>query len=113
MIICKNIADIFRALYFLLDHSLYFTRIGIIKSWAPKRLERLAWWSSFFWLLSSVFDVFCCIVVIKDFVEEMNILVRNCEYQKNFIETLEKKNSISKNGTISDEKIPKYYSEEA
>ena len=35
--ILATIADIGGALYFLLDHPLYFTKIGFIKSWSEER----------------------------------------------------------------------------
>ena len=51
MMFLQTLSDLFGFVYLLLDHPMYFVKIGFIKSWTPEYLKKWDWWTDFMWLI--------------------------------------------------------------
>ena len=51
MIFFQTMADIFGILYNLMDHPLYFIKVGFIKSWTPAQISKWDWYTDLMWFI--------------------------------------------------------------
>jgi len=51
MMFFQTLADFFGLLYLLMDHPLYFVKVGLIKNWTKAQLQRWDWCTDLMWFL--------------------------------------------------------------
>lgn len=51
MLFLQTLADFFGLLYIMMDHPLYFVKVGFLKSWSPEFTKKWDFYTDLMWLL--------------------------------------------------------------
>ncbi len=70
MVFTKTLSNILLILYYMLDHPLYFAKIGFYKM-DPAFLSRLDWWADFMWFAGNILDIMGQVVELHNIQREI------------------------------------------
>ena len=57
MMFFQTLADLFGLLYLLMDHPLYFVKVGFVKSWAPEFTKKWDWYTDLMWVIQTAIEI--------------------------------------------------------
>ena len=66
MIFLQTLADFFGAIYLLMDHPLYFVKVGFIKSWSAEFLKKWDWLTDVMWCIQVALEIPLHMVALQD-----------------------------------------------
>lgn len=52
-----TLADLFGLLYVLMDHPMYFVKVGFLKSWSPEKAARWDKYTDLMWFLEVMIQI--------------------------------------------------------
>ena len=88
MIFFQTLGDLFGLLYLLLDHPLYFVKVGFIKGWSKAKLSTWDWYTDLMWFFQVLCEILCHIVAIQDMQKNLHILKQKRDQVKNMLKSL-------------------------
>lgn len=65
LVLLATLADIFGMLYLLMDHPLFFAKVGLLK-WKPTEISTWDYWTDFMWFIEVVLQIPLHLVSLAD-----------------------------------------------
>ena len=70
MIFFQTLGDFFGFVYLLMDHPLFFVKVGFAK-WSKDKTNKWDWYTDLMWFLQVICEMLCHIVAIQDMQKQI------------------------------------------